>query len=253
MQTIFHIILLTHISFGICALSLFWFPAFTKKGSVKHKKFGLWYSYAMHGIVVTAVLMALLSISMPALVKPDAFANSTQPQAVQQSIINFAWLLLHLALLTLVSVRYGQLVLKAKVDRAVIRQPIQLLMTFGLALSGAAILAKGLISGHILMLIFGPLGLFIAATNLHFTFKKTVSAKGWLAEHLGAYITSGIAAYTAFISFGGRHVFGASGYLQLAMWVAPGIIGTLCIVLLSRKYDKPALATTLKNVKEKSA
>ena len=103
------------------------------------------------------------------------------------------------------------------------------------------------------MMIFGPLGLFIAATNLHFTFKKTVSAKGWLVEHLGAYITSGIGAYTAFISFGGRHLFYTSGYLQLAMWVMPGIIGTIFILVLSRKYDQQPSDNYAKKREEKSS
>lgn len=58
----------------------------------------------------------------------------------------------------------------------------------------------------------------------------------WLKEHLGAYIGSGISAYTAFISFGGRQVFDTSGDLQLAMWVAPGVVGALFIFFLSRKY-----------------
>jgi hypothetical protein len=247
MQTIYSFILIAHISIGICSLSLFWFPAITKKGSAKHRQFGVWYTYSMFAIVATAVLMGLLSISMPTLVKPDAFEHSSNPEAVRQAIMNFAWLLLHLALLTLVSLRYGQLVLNVKTDRAAIKQPIQLILTFGLAISGAAILAKGLLSGHMLMMIFGPLGIFIAATNLHFTFKKTVSAKDWLVEHLGAYITSGIGAYTAFISFGGRHIFNTSGYLQLAMWVMPGIIGTIFILVLSRKYDNHPSGNFAKN------
>jgi hypothetical protein len=237
-QTVFFVIFLGHVVFGICALVLFWFPAFTKKGSPPHRKFGVWYSFVMHGVVVSGISMALLSISIPELVKPDAFSATKDPETVRNSIIGFAVLLLHLSILTLVSVRYGQLVLQAKKDRKVLKQPFQMAITLCLLLSGMAILLKGLSESHLLMLIFGPLGIFIATTNLHFTFKKHAGPKGWLVEHIGAYIGTGIAAYTAFIAFGGRQIFYNSGYLQLAMWVAPGAIGTIFILFLSRKYSK---------------
>ena len=234
--TLFTTVFMAHIAFGICALTLFWFPAFTRKGSMRHRQFGVWYSNAMYGVVASAVIMASLSITIPELVKPEAFANALDPQKLRASMMRFSILLLHLALLTLVSIRYGQLVLKAKKDRTILKKPLQMLITVGLLLSGLMILKTGLATNHILMLIFGPLGIFIAVTNLIFTFKPSVKPNAWLKEHIGAYIGSGIGAYTAFISFGGRQIFETSGHLQITLWVAPGVIGTVFIFFLSRKY-----------------
>ncbi|MGO2127966.1 MAG: hypothetical protein ACTH4U_04440 [Pseudoalteromonas prydzensis] len=236
MDVVFKIILAAHIAIGICALTLFWFPAFSKKGSPRHKKFGNWYSISMYGVVISGILMASLSILIPELVKPAAFTADVDNSKVRESIIRFAVLLLHLSILTLVAVRYGKLVLTAKVDRQRLKSPFQLLITGALLMSGIVIFWRGMIDQHILMLIFGPLGIFISLTNLHFTFKRQIKPRDWLVEHLGGYIGSGIAAFTAFLSFGGRHIFASSGYLQLAFWIAPGVIGVLFIFFLSRKY-----------------
>ena len=237
MDNFFSFLLLCHISIGTMAIVLFWFPTFSKKGSVRHKKFGVWYTYLMHGVVLSAFIMAVLAIFVPELVKPDKFENTMDPEKVRSSISGFAILLLYLSLLTFVSLRYGQLVLKAKKSRDILRSPFHLTITLCLLVGGLLILLKGLLDDHILMLIFGPLGIFISLTNLYFTYKPVAGAKDWLVEHLGAYITSGIGAYTAFISFGGRQLFDTSGVLQLFMWTAPGVIGTIFILLLSRKYS----------------
>lgn len=236
MDIIFKIMLAGHISVGMCALFLFWFPAYSKKGSPRHKKFGNWYTLSMYGVVITGMAMALLSIAIPEWVKPEAFVNSENKAMVREGIVRFALLLFHLSLLTLVSVRYGKLVLKAKVNQQSIKGPFQLFITFALLVSGALILWFGIATGHILMLVFGPLGLFISITNLHFTFKRHIKKTDWLVEHLGGYIGSGIAAYTAFIAFGGRHIFTSTGFMQIMFWVAPGLVGVIFISALSRKY-----------------
>ena len=138
MDIIFKIMLAGHISVGMCALFLFWFPAYSKKGSPRHKKFGNWYTLSMYGVVITGMAMALLSIAIPEWVKPEAFVDSVNKAEVREGIVRFALLLFHLSLLTLVSVRYGKLVLKAKVDQQSIKGPFQLFITFllfyGLAL-----------------------------------------------------------------------------------------------------------------------
>ena len=179
MDIIFKIMLAGHISVGICALFLFWFPAYSKKGSPRHKKFGNWYTLSMYGVVITGMAMALLSIAIPEWVKPEAFVDSVNKAEVREGIVRFALLLFHLSLLTLVSVRYGKLVLKAKLDQQSIKGPFQLFITFVLLVSGALILWFGIVTGHILMLVFGPLGLFISITNLHFTFKRHIKKTDW--------------------------------------------------------------------------
>jgi hypothetical protein len=45
-----------------------------------------------------------------------------------------------------------------------------------------------------------------------FCLAKSVSVNRWLVEHIGAFIGSGIGAYTAFMAFGGRSML-ASGSL----------------------------------------
>jgi hypothetical protein len=72
---------------------------------------------------------------------------------------------------------------------------------------------------------------------------KELKHKQWVIEHLGAMIGSGIGAYTAFFAFGGRQLFENLGNVQIIFWVAPGVIGSIAITILSRNYTtkfKPA-------------
>ena len=56
-----------------------------------------------------------------------------------------------------------------------------------------------------------------------------MSANRWLVEHLGAFIGSGIAAYTDFLALGGRSMFGDLSQFQLVFWIAPDAIGAITI------------------------
>jgi len=105
----------------------------------------------------------------------------------------------------------------------------------------------GIMHQHILMLVFAPLGLTLSISQLRFIFAKQVAPKAWLVEHLGGYIGSGIAAYTAFAAFGGRTLFSDIGAWQYAFWVLPGLIGGIAISRLSRKYSVSTIENTGQN------
>lgn len=52
----------------------------------------------------------------------------------------------------------------------------------------------------------------------------------WLEEHLSGMLTTAISAFTAFFAFGGRKIFGdISGNLEVAIWIAPTLIGVAII------------------------
>ena len=108
---------------------------------------------------------------------------------------------------------------------------IALLFTGGLGL-----MILGVVYANTLHMVFAVLGIVTALQMAKFCLANSVSANAWLLEHLGAFIGSGIGAYTAFIAFGGRKIFSELGDLPLIFWVAPGVIGGIGISLMSRKY-----------------
>ena len=86
------------------------------------------------------------------------------------------------------------------------------LVSIGLLLvGGLMLLSLGIIYSNTLHIVFGILGAVLAIQTKRFCLAKSVSANRWLVEHLSAFIGSGIGAYTAFLAFGGRSMFGDTG------------------------------------------
>jgi uncharacterized membrane protein HdeD (DUF308 family) len=216
----------------------------------------------MYGVSATGVLMALLVLIDPLGIHGGDLSKVADPQAKAAMIRSFWTFLLYLSLLTVTSVRHGLLVLACKQNRQPLRQFRHLILTVSLTALGPVLAWWGHQSGMTLLMIFGGLGLFVGANMLHYSFKQKLDKNHWLIEHLGAMIGSGIAAYTAFFSFGMRRLMTDSGALQLLAWILPGIIGTIFIRYLSNHYRKkfsPAklkpqpVATSASNAKEQKA
>lgn len=236
MSYFYQLLFYAHVVAGVMAIILFWVPAFAIKGGAQHKRFGRYYRRLMYVVSACAMAMSLLMLVMPTLVKPN-LANAEDLQAALTNIRVFALLLLFLGYLTFVSIYHGQLALQAKQSRVLFRKPLFLSLTAILATLSLLVTYVGVQVSHPLLLIFGALGLVGSMSTLHFIFKREVSRKVWLTEHLGGYIGSGIAAYTAFITFGARHIISLPGNWQLMFWVLPGVIGAGFIIYLTRKYD----------------
>lgn len=232
MNTLYQLILGLHVISGALALCIFWIPILMRKGGIDHKTFGRYYSVCMYTVALSGLVMSALLIVLPAMVMPQ-FAGD--PARLEQLRI-FAWLLTHLAILIWVSVLYGRRVLVAKSERQRLRQPLLLSLLALLTLNGIALLVFGVWQGLVLQMVFGTLGTVIGGTNLAYIYTAKVQLNGWLREHLGAYIGSGIGAYTAFLVFGARQFFTLSNDWLLILWIAPGVFGALLIAWASRQY-----------------
>jgi uncharacterized membrane protein len=236
------LLFIAHIVLGSMALILFWIPMTTKKGGLDHKKFGRYYGYVMYAVALSGALMALMVIYDPIAIKGQMMSAQTDPAQFQYGIRIFWGFLLYLSLLTYVSVRQGFAVLEARNQIQALRKVTHTLPTILLAIGGVGIFSLGVLHDRILHMVFGILGVVIGISMLRYCLKREVAANEWVMEHLGAMIGSAIGAYTAFIAFGGRQIFENLGQYQLIFWVAPGIIGSIAIRQMSRKYQtkKPA-------------
>ena len=228
----YQIVLYSHILAGAIALILFWVPVTAKKGALNHRKFGAHYRHAMQCAIATGAILASVWLFAPTVLYPDIARNPAAAAELQR----FAIFLLHLAVQMYASVMMGQWALDAKQSRRSLRCFSRTAPALLLTATSLYIGVIGIMNQHILMLIFAPLGLSISIGQLRFIFAKQVAPKAWLVEHLGGYIGSGIAAYTAFAAFGGRTLFSDIGAWQYAFWVLPGLIGGIAISRLSRQY-----------------
>ncbi|PKG93039.1 hypothetical protein [Paraglaciecola sp. MB-3u-78] len=245
MNTIHSVLFFIHIIVGSMALLLFWVPIVTKKGGLDHRKFGRYYANTMYAVAASGALMALMVIYAPLVIKHQLVHENTNTQQLASTLRIFWSFLLYLSLLTFVNVRHGILVLRNKTQHSNMRQLPHLFSIGLLFIGGLILLLFGLIYSNTLHIIFGVLGAVLAIQTGRFCLANSVSANRWLVEHLSAFIGSGIAAYTAFLAFGGRSMFGDLGPFQLVFWVAPGVIGTIAIARMSRKYKEGLAAKKL--------
>lgn len=231
-----------HVTFGACALLLFWVPVFTRKGNVDHKRFGRIFTSAMYVVSVSGATMATLDLISPlamhaASVNP---ADPTAPVAASQ-IRASAMFLLSLSVLVFTSTRQGWLAIVHKADRQPLRHPLQLGLCVLLILVGVGLLVTGIVFDSILFMVFAVLEIASGLGRLRYNLKAELDTREWWIEHLNGLIGSGIGAYTAFFVFGGSRLL--SGLLGNAfddasvfLWIAPGVIGSIAITVLSRKY-----------------
>jgi len=239
MLSIYKLTLAIHVFAGALALCLFWVPALTRKGGLNHKKFGTFYGTAMHTVAFSGFTMSVLVLLFGITVKPELASIPHLTEARLQQAYGFAWFLIHLSILIHCAVLHGNKVLAHKRDRHALKQPHILGINAILALNGLLLSGYGLLNSNVIFIAFGLLGIVIGVSNLVYIYRKQVSPTAWLREHIGAYLGSAIGAYTAFIVFGGNTIFQVTGWAQTALWIAPGVIGSIFIAKLSKKYDPP--------------
>lgn len=231
-----------HIASGVAALLLFWIPVFARKGSPVHKRIGRYFALLMYAVGVSGIVLSVMDLLLPQQLHPDNSADAVRSRAL---------FLLSLSLLVLTTTRHGWLTITHKNDRTPLRHPVQLLLVALLLLSGILLLLQGLPAYNIVYIIFGALEITLASGLLRYTFKKTTSPREWWTEHLGGLIASGIGAYTAFAVVGAASLmsslYGQWPWLPALVWVGPGVIGSVAITVLTRRYRRKFAAQHASN------
>jgi hypothetical protein len=80
----------------------------------------------------------------------------------------------------------------------------------------------------------------IGARNLRYFLRRPETRMDWWYTHLGSMIGTGIAGYTAFLVFGGAHLFPAIGRSEwrTIFWVLPTMIGGPAIFAIVGYYRR---------------
>ncbi|MBT0585157.1 hypothetical protein [Alteromonas oceanisediminis] len=238
MATFHSLLFALHIVVGSAALVLFWIPMLSKKGQLNHVTFGHYYKNTMYAVAGTGAMMAIIVLLMPYAIHGQAIMASPDPAAALEYTQTMYGFLLYLSLVSYTSTRHGAAVLVARNNRALLRR-FQYQAPLWLLLAGGVIcLFHGAITGGMLHIVFGLLGVSIALSMLRYVLRKSIKQNQWIIEHIGAMIGSAIGAYTAFIAFGGRTVFSELGAWQIAFWIAPGVAGGIATSIISSRYAK---------------
>ena len=211
MEFVDRLLLLVHIVAGFGSLTVFFVPAFARKGGELHNRAGRWYVRGMWTVVVTAVGLSVINYlqGMPA----------------------FALFLGFLAFLTARPLYYGVAVIKHKrLPTAKMRQ-IDTALAAVLALGGPYLIGMGLgfwgPQGQPAATVFGVLGLLNSWPFFLRRWTGREKAYSWLHLHIEGLVITAIAAFTAFFVFGGARLFGHlfAGPVAIAVWSAPTVLG----------------------------
>ncbi|MFT4686600.1 MAG: putative small integral membrane protein [Neolewinella sp.] len=217
MDILYKTLIILHVSAGFSSIGLFFVPAFAKKGGKLHNRVGLWYTYTMWAVVVSAALLSCLQYF--------------RGQASSALFLGF------LALLTARPLYYGVAVLRNKKEPSERMRKTDLILRACLGMFSVFMIGNGFgwwgPDGHTLNLVFGSLGMLVWPSLIR-DFRGVTSEYSWLEEHVGQIVVTAIAAFTAFLAFGGQRMFGNlfSGNLQLILWLMPTVLG----VTFSRYY-----------------
>lgn len=221
MDWLYSTLLTVHVTAGFSSLALFLVPVFTKKGSDWHVRTGKIYIAFMWVVVGTAFILSLIN-----------FWNGRYFTA---AFLGF------LSVLTSHPLWFGIVVLKYKKAlpaKVLFRKKLLEGFIFILALLniGVFVYLKGQ-GQSILLLIFGILGLF-AGSAVFRSSKKPADNTQRIGDHIASMVISGIAAYTAFLAFGGYTFFSSlyDGIAVVFFWTLPGIIGSLIIARFRKRY-----------------
>jgi len=224
-----------HVAFGAIGLAAFWIPVFARKGAMNHVRFGkvfVWSAYIVLGAAAIALLVRLADLSMRDIGPAD-----------EPLLFAFIVFLGYLTFVTFVVVRHGMEVLRHKRDPAALRTTLNIALAYASITASVAIITYALLlspPNMILLIALSPIGFGNGFGQLRYMKSERPSKRGWMYEHLGAMLGSGIAFHTAFAVFGSTRLFdiGLTGWIAIIPWVAPAIIGIPAIAIWTRHYRR---------------
>jgi uncharacterized membrane protein len=220
---LFTVFKVLHIIAGFTALLVFWIPIITKKGGKTHVRVGWIYVWAMIVVAVSALYMGTWRI----VADPNRTVES----------VSFAWFLIFISILSSATAWYGIRVLKFKKRSGVHRQPVDLLFSSLLLLSGIGMSVYGSSLHSSLLTWFPWIGIMVGGTQLLYWLRKPDHPMHWWFEHLGGMLGCCIATITAFTVFGAPRLLGLS-QVSLFIWFGPTLLMLPVIIGMSVYYRR---------------
>jgi uncharacterized membrane protein len=225
MELIHKILLWIHIPVGLTCLILFWIPVGLKKGSPLHRKVGRYYFIGMWGVLVTAFLLSI--------------CNTIEGNYMSALYLGY------LSIITAYPLWYANEILQQGKEWSPLYYKLRKGFLAALFISGVGMFLLGGIKYQfqgmgVLMAFFGLLA-FPAGREFLMTKEKAMAKETKIKMHIQGTIISGIAAYTAFLAFGGRRllidVLHMDTQWMVIPWVLPTLLGITYSRYMKRKYQ----------------
>ncbi len=223
-ESIHKFILYIHIPFGFLSLVLFWIPVGVKKGGKLHRKVGWYYFICMWIVLISAMALSVCNILLAKYIAA-AFLG-------------------YLAIITAYPLWYSYEILNQ--NKVWTKRYFQIRKVYSMVffLAGLAMVYLGAIQFNFqgmgpMIAFFGLVGIGSIREYL-MTKEKAENKETKLKMHIQGTIISGIAAYTAFLAFGGNQilmqVFQLDQRWMILPWIAPTILGVMYMRFMKRKY-----------------
>jgi hypothetical protein len=230
-----------HIAVGTIALIVFWVPVAASKGGRLHVRIGWVYAGCMSVVVFTAFCMSGLAFAVPLRVRTFTHALSASETAqFIRAARETAFFLAYLGAVTLAAGWQGISVLRTRRDPESLRTPFGWGLNIAVFLAAIGSLAMGIYARVPVFMAMSVVGFIVGGGNLIYLWRGPATRMGWWYQHLSSMMGTGIAGYTAFIAFGGRHVFASLVPSQYAVvfWILPTVIGSPAIALTTAYYKR---------------
>jgi hypothetical protein len=208
MDLFIRILLVLHIIAGFVALITGFVASVTEKGKMRHRQSGRIYFWGMTVVFITATVIG---------------------------VVRERWFLFMVGFFSYYLVVRGYRVLYLKklgagqkatrLDWAI----VAIALTFGASLIAWSLLGPPRGLGTV-ALVFGIICVGFAARDIQLFVKGPTLKSHWIFGHITSMASGYIATWTAFV------VTNVHFMPPVVVWLAPTVIGTICIVLTRRKY-----------------
>lgn len=219
---LFKILVAMHIVTGTVGLATLWVPIAGKKGGATHKRWGKIFAKALLYTGIIAIGISLVTLRYPLETHP--FSNDA---ALVRGL--FGWMMLYLAMLTIMLSRYGLWCIENRRNHAGNKTPLNLALQLATFVTAAICAWHGYHLNQPLMMGISVVGLLAAVLNTRFIFQKDPPLNEWLIQHTRGLVGAGISVYTAFFAFGAVNLMPALAFNPI-LWATPTTLG-VCLLL----------------------
>ena len=220
---LFEVLIALHILTGSVGLISMWVPVVGRKGSRTHKKWGKVFAWSMLATGSIAIGISLCTLYSPYGTHP-AFVDDPlwSDPAVVRGI--FGWMMLYLAIMTIMLAWYGLLCIRNKRAHDRNRNAANIVLQILTFVAAANCMIRGVQLAQPVMIGISIVGLLAAVLNTRFIFQRDPPVNEWLIQHTRGLVGAGISVYTAFLAFGAVNYMPALAFTPW-VWATPTVLG----------------------------
>ena len=237
---LFEILIALHIVSGSVGLICMWVPVVGRKGTATHKRWGKVFAWSMLITGSIAIGISLCTLHSPL---------ETHPFWDDAALVRgvFGWMMLYLAIMTIMLAWYGLLCIRNKRQHARNLNAPNLVLQLLTFIAAANCAVHGYWLGQPLMMGIAVVGLTAAVLNTRFILQRDPPVNEWLIQHTRGLVGAGISVYTAFLAFGAVNLLPAYAFNPV-VWATPTVLGVAVLLYHQAKITRARRRLTARPV-----